>query len=152
MRFYLNLILTLQTAWPQRLVRVFKNLLLIFFSRIRHEDILFTDWLSQNSPESLQLSGVEEVKARIGEYLLKYKIFGKHEKAELQDCLNRQWGNWNELCYQIFCNYLKMKIFVKLLAYFLITKGTSGFTSIILLKNNSIMFSVYIGYRMHKIK
>ena len=64
-----------------------------FFSRIRHEDILFTDWLAQNNPESLQLSGVEEVKARIGEYLLKYKIFGKHEKAELQNCLNKQWGN-----------------------------------------------------------
>ncbi len=74
-------------------VKSYKTVILLvnFFSRIHHEDILFTDWQTPKKPGCFQLSGIEEVKTRIGDYLLKYKIFGKHEQAELYNCFNTMW-------------------------------------------------------------
>ena len=71
---------------------------IIFYFRIRKEDILFTDWLVEDVPGNIdsdhfQLSGIKEVKKRIGEYLLKYKIYTKQEQEELEKCLNSKWKN-----------------------------------------------------------
>ena len=50
------------------------------------------------------------------------------------------------------CYPHQSQILVKLFAYSVIIKGTSGFTSYTLLIRFPIMLSVYIVYRMHKVE
>ena len=63
------------------------------FIRTLKESILFTDWMVGDSPEMRQLGicGVDEIRGRIKEYLVKHDIFdGSTEegRADMERCLS----------------------------------------------------------------
>ena len=60
---------------------------------------MFTDWLAKTDAnddpdgKKFRFSGVAEVRRRISDYLLKYKVFTNDEKEELHRVLNTKWEN-----------------------------------------------------------
>ena len=59
---------------------------------VAKESILFTDWMVGDSPEMRQLGicGVDEVRGRIREYLVKHEIFDastEEGRADMERCL-----------------------------------------------------------------
>ncbi|XP_065648208.1 uncharacterized protein LOC101241641 isoform X3 [Hydra vulgaris] len=60
---------------------------------ISHNDILFTDWMvgdeSSGDSSTFGLFGVEEIKKRIREYLIQYKIYDKNDE-ELNKCFEKR--------------------------------------------------------------
>ena len=61
--------------------------------QVNSDDILFTDWLvgdtETKAVQDFGLCGVEEVKRRIQQYLLKYGIYDEAEDAELIQCISK---------------------------------------------------------------
>ena len=55
-------------------------------------DILFTDWIigddNSSAVRDFGVSGVEDVKLRIKQYLLKYDIYHESEEQELLQCVS----------------------------------------------------------------
>lgn len=61
--------------------------------QVDSKDILFTDWLvgdtETKAVQDFGLCGVEEVKRRIRQYLLKYGIYDEAEEDELIQCVSK---------------------------------------------------------------
>ena len=56
---------------------------------VQRENILFTDWLIDESDTSSGLAGVNVVKEKIKEYLIKYNVFKKEEEHILLQSVSK---------------------------------------------------------------